>query len=117
MHPTILTLEREMLKKDLPEFKSGDSVRVHAKVVEGGKERIQVFEGLVIRRSGGGARETFTVRKISSGIGVERTFLVHSPRIDKIEVTRHGYVRRARLYYLRKKIGKAATRVREANRR
>lgn len=117
MHPTILALEREMRRENLPSFKPGDTVRVHAKVVEGGKERIQVYEGLVIKRSGGGTRETFTVRKISSGIGVERTFLVHSPRIDKIEVTRRGYVRRARLFYLRDKIGKAATRVREANRR
>ena len=117
MHPTILALENEMLRHDLPVFRPGDTVRVHAKVVEGGKERIQVFEGLVIKRSGGGARETFTVRKMSSGIGVERTFLVHSPRIDKIEVTRRGYVRRARLFYLRDKIGKAATRVREASRR
>lgn len=117
MHQTIIALEREMMRKDLPVFKPGDTVRVHAKVVEGGKERIQVFEGLVIRRSGGGSRETFTVRKLSYGVGVERTFLVHSPRIDKVEVTRHGYVRRARLYYLRDKIGKAATRVREANRR
>ena len=113
MHQIIMALEREQMRHDLPKFKSGDTVRVHAKVVEGGKERIQVFEGLVIRRSGGGTRETFTVRKISSGIGVERTFLVHSPRIDKLEVIRHGYVRRARLYYLRDKIGKAATRVRE----
>ncbi|MCL2547672.1 MAG: 50S ribosomal protein L19 [Symbiobacteriaceae bacterium] len=117
MHPTILALESEMLRRDLPVFKPGDTVRVHAKVVEGGKERVQVFEGLVIKRSGGGARETFTVRKISSGVGVERTFLVHSPRIDKVEVTRRGFVRRARLFYLRDKIGKAATRVREASRR
>ena len=117
MHQTIVQLEREMLRNDLPGFKPGDTVRVHAKVVEGGKERIQILEGLVIRRSGGGARETFTVRKISYGVGVERTYLVNSPRIDKIEVTRRGYVRRARLYYLRKKIGRAATRVREARRR
>jgi len=117
MHPMILSLEKEMQRQDLPQFKPGDTVRVHAKVVEGGKERIQVFGGLVIRRSGGGTRETFTVRKISYGVGVERTFLVHSPRLDKIEVTRRGYVRRARLYYLRDKIGKAATRVREAGRR
>jgi len=106
-----------MLKKDLPVFKPGDTVRVHVKVVEGGKERVQVYEGLVIRRSGGSTRETFTVRKISNGVGVERTFLVHSPRIDKIDITRRGYVRRARLYYLRDKIGRAATRVREAGRR
>jgi len=117
MHQLIRAIENEMLRHDLPKFSPGDTVRVHAKVVEGGKERIQVFEGLVIRRAGGGAHETFTVRKISSGVGVERTFLVHSPRIDKIEVNRRGYVRRARLYYLRDKIGKAATRVREAGRR
>ena len=117
MHPKIIALEREMLRFDLPAFKPGDTVRVHAKVVEGGKERVQVFEGLVIRRSGGGARETFTVRKISYGVGVERTFLVNSPRIDKLEITRRGYVRRARLYYLRDKVGRAATRVREAGRR
>lgn len=113
----IQLLEKEMLKKDLPVFKPGDTVRVHVKVVEGGKERVQVYEGLVIRRSGGSTRETFTVRKISNGVGVERTFLVHSPRIDKIDITRRGYVRRARLYYLRDKIGRAATRVREAGRR
>ena len=117
MHQTIIALENEQRRADLPQFKPGDTLRVHAKVVEGGKERIQVFEGLCIRRSGGGTRETFTVRKISYGVGVERTFLVHSPRIDKIDITRHGYVRRARLYYLRDKIGKAATRVREAGRR
>ncbi len=101
-------VEKDQLKADLPVFRPGDNVRVHAKVVEGNKERIQVFEGLVIARKHGGLRETFTVRKISNGVGVERTFLLHSPRIDKIEVVRRGKVRRAKLYYLRSKIGKAA---------
>ncbi len=101
-------VEKDQLKADLPVFRPGDNVRVHAKVVEGNKERIQVFEGLVIARKHGGLRETITVRKISNGVGVERTFLLHSPRIDKIEVVRRGKVRRAKLYYLRSKIGKAA---------
>lgn len=113
MHPTIVELEKEMMRTDHPEFKVGDTVRVHAKVVEGGKERIQVFEGLIIARAGEGARETFTVRKISYSIGVERTFPVHSPRVEKVEVLRRGLVRRARLYYLRRLVGKAATRVKE----
>lgn len=101
-------LEQEQLRTDLPDFLPGDGVRVHLKVVEGERERIQVFEGTVIRKNGGGARETFTVRKVSQGIGVERTLPLHSPRIDKIEVTRRGRVRRARLYYLRDRVGKAA---------
>ncbi len=105
-------LEREQLKESVPELRPGDTVRVHAKVVEGTRERIQVFEGLVIRVTGGGLRRNFTVRRVTHGVGVERTFLVHSPRIDKIEVVRHGDVRQARLYYLRGKIGKAA-RIRE----
>ena len=102
------TVEREQLKSDIPVFKPGDTVRVHVKVIEGEKERIQVFEGVVLRRSGGANRETFTVRKISYGIGVERTFPVHSPRIDKIDVMTRGVVRRAKLYYLRQLSGKAA---------
>ena len=102
------TIEREQLKSDIPVFKPGDTVRLHVKVIEGEKERIQVFEGVVLRRSGGASRETFTVRKISYGIGVERTFPVHSPRLDKIEVMTRGVVRRAKLYYLRKLSGKAA---------
>ena len=102
------TVEREQLKSDIPVFKPGDTVRVHAKVIEGEKERIQVFEGVVLRRSGGANRETFTVRKVSYGVGVERTFPVHSPRIDKIEVMTRGVVRRDKLYYLRKLSGKAA---------
>ena len=101
-------LEREQLREDIPAFRVGDTVRVHVKVVEGSRERIQVFEGLVIKRQKGGVRETFTVRRISYGVGVERTFPVHSPRVDKIEVVRRGVVRRAKLYYLRDLKGKAA---------
>lgn len=105
-------LEKEQLRDDIPEFSPGDTVKVHAKIVEGARERIQVFEGIVIARSGSGVRETFTVRRISYGTGVERTFPVHSPRIEKIQVVRRGIVRRAKLYYLRKLTGKAA-RIRE----
>jgi len=108
MTDTLLEVERPALKTDVPAFAPGDSVRVHVKVREGEKERIQVFAGVVIARRGGGARETFTVRKISSGIGVERIFPLHSPVIDKIEVERKGSVRRAKLYYLRGRKGKAA---------
>jgi len=99
-------LEKEQLRDNIPQFGPGDTVRVHAKIVEGTRERIQVFEGVVIGRQGSGVREMFTVRRISYGVGVERMFPVHSPRIDKIEVTRRGKVRRAKLYYLRDKIGK-----------
>ncbi|HSE63937.1 MAG TPA: 50S ribosomal protein L19 [Thermoanaerobaculia bacterium] len=108
MSDILLDVEKPMLRKDVPGFSPGDSVRVHVKVREGEKERIQVFAGVVIARRGGGARETFTVRKISSGIGVERIFPLHSPVIDKIEVDRKGAVRRAKLYYLRERKGKAA---------
>jgi len=108
----LLAAERSGLRADVPPFAPGDTVRVHVKVKEGEKERIQVFQGLVIARKGGGVRETFTVRKVSQGIGVERTFPVHSPKIEKIEVVMIGDVRRAKLYYLRKKVGKQA-RVRE----
>jgi len=101
-------LEQEQLRSDIPVFKSGDTVKVHVKVVEGTRERIQMFEGVVIARQGSGARETFTVRRVSYGIGVERTFPVHSPRIEKIDVVRRGIVRRAKLYYLRNLTGKAA---------
>ncbi|MBE6102612.1 MAG: 50S ribosomal protein L19 [Selenomonas sp.] len=104
----IETLEKEQLRSDIPAFGPGDTLRVHAKIVEGNRERIQVFEGVVIGRQGTGVRETFTVRRISYGIGVERMFPVHSPRIAKIEVVRHGIVRRAKLYYLRNLTGKAA---------
>lgn len=104
----IRSIESEQFK-DVPEFRAGDTVRVHAKVVEGSRERIQIFEGVVIRRRGGGINENFTVRRMAAhGIGVERTFLIHSPRIDKIEVTRYGKVRRANLYYLRGLTGRAA---------
>ena len=101
-------LEKEQQKESVPELRPGDTVRVHAKVVEGTRERIQVFEGLVIRVTGGGLRQNFTVRRVTHGVGVERTFLVHSPRVDRVEVLRHGQVRQARLYYLRGKVGKDA---------
>ena len=96
------------LRSDIPEFRAGDTVRVHAKVVEGTRERIQMFEGVVIARKGSGISETYTVRKISNGVGVERIFPIHTPRVEKIEVIRHGRVRRAKLYYLRALQGKAA---------
>jgi len=111
----IKAIEQDQFKENIPDFSPGDTVKVHVKVVEGTRERIQVFEGVVIRRRGGGLGETFTVRRVSYGVGVERTFPLHSPRIDKIEVTRHGRVRRARLYYLRKLRGKAA-RIKEIRR-
>ena len=101
-------VEQEIQRRDLPPFRVGDQVRVHVKVKEGEKERIQVFEGLVIRRRGAGASETFTVRKISSGVGVERIFPLHAPTVSGVEVVRHGRVRRAKLYYLRGRRGKAA---------
>ena len=104
----IRILEQEQLRADIPAFRPGDTVRVQVKVVEGTRERLQAFEGLVIARSGGSSRETFTVRRISYGVGVERTFPVHSPRVEKNEVVRRGVVRRAKLYYLRKLTGKAA---------
>ncbi|WP_367881763.1 50S ribosomal protein L19 [Dialister invisus] len=104
----IETLENEQLRNDIPAFRPGDTVRVHVKVVEGKTERIQVFEGIVIARRNHGVRETFTVRRISYGVGVERTFLIHSPRLAKIEVKRHGIARRAKLFYLRGLSGKAA---------
>ena len=107
-------IEAEQLRKAVPAFKPGDTVRVHVRVVEGDKERIQVFEGTVIARSGGGNRETFTVRKTSYGVGVERTFPVHSPRLDRIEITARGAVRRAKLYYLRERSGRAARVTEEA---
>ena len=103
----IETLEKEQLRNDIPEFRPGDTVRVHVKVVEGKNERIQMYEGVVIARKNAGLRETFTVRRISYGVGVERTFLVHSPRLEKIEVRRRGIVRRAKLFYLRGQIGRA----------
>jgi large subunit ribosomal protein L19 len=108
-------LEKEQLKKKTPTLRAGDTVRVHAKVVEGTRERIQVFEGTVIRVTGGGLRRNFTVRRVTHGVGVERTFMIHSPRIDKIDVLRHGDVRQGRLYYLRGKVGREA-RIRERRR-
>ena len=107
----IEVLEQEQLRSDIPDFRAGDTVKVYVKVV-GSRERVQMFEGVVIARSGGGVRETFTVRRVSYGVGVERTFPLHSPRIEKIEVARRGVVRRAKLYYLRNLTGKAA-RIRE----
>src|SRR5689334_5411268 len=105
---TLDVLDSQSLRDDVPDFRAGDTLKVHVKVVEGNRSRIQVFQGVVIRRSGGGVRETFTVRKISFGVGVERTFPVHSPVLDKIEVLTRGDVRRAKLYYLRSLRGKAA---------
>ena len=105
-------LEEEQLRSDVPELRPGDTVRVHAKVVEGTRERVQVFEGVVIGLKGGGVRESVIVRRTAHGVGVERTFLIHSPRLAKIEVVRHGVVHRAKLYYLRGKVGKQA-RIRE----
>ena len=107
MQPTDL-VDRTMLRDDVPEFAPGDNLKVHVRVVEGTRERVQVFQGHVIRRQGSGARETFTVRKVSFGVGVERTFPVHSPVLQKIEVVTRGDVRRAKLYYLRELRGKAA---------
>ena len=114
MSNVIDAIEREQLR-EIPDFRPGDTVQVHVKVVEGSRERIQVFEGVVIKIKGGGIRETFTVRRVAYGVGVERTFPLHSPRIDKIVVKRHGKVRRAKLYYLRKLTGKAA-RIKEIRR-
>ena len=105
---TLDSIDAASLRSDVPEFRPGDSVKVHVRVREGNRERIQVFQGVVIRRQGGGVRETFTVRKVSFGVGVERTFPVHSPIIARIEVMSRGDVRRAKLYYLRDRIGKAA---------
>lgn len=108
MNELIRQLESEQLRSDIPEFRVGDTVRVFVKVVEGNRERLQAFEGAVIAKRNGSIRETFTVRRVSYGIGVERTFPLHSPRLAKIEVVRHGKVRRAKLYYLRNLSGKAA---------
>ena len=116
MSKVIETLERAQLRDDIPQFKAGDTVRVHFRVIEGQRQRIQVFEGIVLKRQGPGMRETFTVRKQSFGVGVERTFPLHSPKIDKIEVGAIGDVNRAKLYYLRGKVGKKA-RVREKQQR
>jgi len=108
MHTAIAELEQAQIRSDIPAFRPGDTLKVHVRVTEGNRSRIQVFQGVVIRRQGGGVRETFTVRKISYGVGVERTFPVHTPAIDAIEVVTRGDVRRAKLYYLRSLRGKAA---------
>ena len=112
MHSAIAELEQAQIRSDIPAFRPGDTLKVHVRVTEGNRSRIQIFQGIVIRRQGGGARETFTVRKISYGVGVERTFPVHTPAIEQIEVVTRGDVRRAKLYYLRSLRGKAA-RIRE----
>lgn len=104
----ITAIEQEYVKNDVPEIRVGDTVKVHIKIKEGSRERIQVFEGYVLKKQNGGINETFTVRRIASGVGVEKTFPVHSPKIEKIEVVRHGYVRRAKLNYMRERTGKAA---------
>ncbi len=108
MHAVVREVEKTVLKEDIPAFNVGDAVRVEIEITEGKRKRAQPFEGIVIARKGSGARETFTLRRIASGVGVERTFLLHSPRLAKIEVVRRGRVRRAKLYYLRRKVGKKA---------
>ncbi|WP_139904545.1 50S ribosomal protein L19 [Clostridium thermarum] len=108
MNELIRSIEAEQLRKDLPDFNVGDTVKVHVKVKEGNRERIQVFEGTVLKRQNGGLRETFTVRRVAYGVGTERTFPVHAPVIEKIEVVRKGKVRRAKLFYLRNRVGKSA---------
>lgn len=115
MSNIIQELEQQQYRKDIPDFRPGDTVRAHVRVVEGSRERTQVFEGVVIMRRGSGLRESFTLRRISYGVGVERTFPVHAPKVEKIEVIRHGRVRRAKLYYLRQRTGKAA-RIKEVRR-
>ncbi|WP_390404647.1 50S ribosomal protein L19 [Lacticaseibacillus jixiensis] len=114
-NPLIEAITKSQLRDDIPDFRPGDTVRVYAKIVEGERERIQLFEGVVIKRHGTGISATYTVRKISSGVGVERTFPLNTPRVEKIEVVRHGQVRRAKLYYLRALRGKAA-RIKEKRR-
>ena len=104
----IRAIEQQQIKQDIPEFHVGDNVKVHYRITEGNRERIQVFEGVVLKRQGGGSKETFTVRKSSNGVGVEKTWPVHSPNVEKVEVIRRGKVRRAKLNYLRDRVGKAA---------
>ena len=116
MSEIIRSIERQQLRTDLPDFRVGDTVRVFVKVVEGSRERLQAFEGVVIAKRNGSSRETFTVRRVSYGIGVDRTFPIHSPRVDSIKIIRRGHVRRAKLYYLRGLQGKAA-KIKEADRR
>jgi large subunit ribosomal protein L19 len=109
MDDALTQLAQEQMKPDLPAIRPGDTVRVSVRVIEGGRERLQNFEGTVLRVRGGGLDQQVTVRRIASGVGVERTFMLHSPRVEKIEVTRHGHARRAALYFLRERVGKAAT--------
>ncbi|NLM04387.1 MAG: 50S ribosomal protein L19 [Clostridiales bacterium] len=116
MMDLIRAIEQEQLKENVTDFNTGDTVKVHVRIKEGNRERIQVFEGIVIKKQGGGIGETFTVRRISYGVGVERTFPLHSPKIEKIEVMRRGKVRRAKLFYLRDRIGKAAFKIKEKKR-
>ncbi|MCL2463438.1 MAG: 50S ribosomal protein L19 [Defluviitaleaceae bacterium] len=113
MNDIIREIEKEQMKTNITPFKIGDTIKVYAKIIEGAKERIQVFEGTVMKKQNGGVRETFTVRRVSYGVGVEKTWPLHSPRIDKIEVVRRGVVRRAKLFYLRERVGKAS-KVKEA---
>ena len=108
MNDIIKAIENEQLKSDITDFNVGDTVKVYAKVIEGSRERIQVYEGTVLKRQNGGARETFTVRKLSNGVGVEKTWPLHSPNVEKVEIVRYGKVRRAKLYYLRDRVGKKA---------
>ena len=108
MNKIVEMIEKEYMKQEVPQFEVGDTVKVYVKVVEGTRERLQAFEGIVIAKKNGGVRESFTVRRVSFGLGIERTFQLHSPRVDKIELVRHGKVRRAKLYYLRDLSGKAA---------
>ena len=115
MNKLIQDITKEQLRSDIPVFRSGDTIRVHAKVVEGSRERVQLFEGVVIKRHGSGISATYTVRKVSNGVGVERTFPLNTPRVEQIEVIRHGRVRRSKLYYLRARTGKAA-RIKERRR-
>ncbi|MBI4023945.1 MAG: 50S ribosomal protein L19 [Verrucomicrobia bacterium] len=116
MNPIVSKISKEQMKREAAPFRVGDSVKVHTKVIEGEKERIQIFSGVVIARKGSGVQECFTVRRISYGEGVERVFPLHSPRIDKIEVEHRGKVRRAKLYYLRKRLGKGAVKIKESAR-
>ncbi|SCY84665.1 50S ribosomal protein L19 [Alkaliphilus peptidifermentans] len=109
----IKSIVNDQLKKDMVDFNTGDTVKVHVRIKEGNRERVQIFEGIVIKRQGGGISETFTVRRISYGVGVERTFPVHSPKIEKIDVVSRGKVRRAKLFYLRDRVGKAAFKIKE----
>ncbi len=113
MKPIIHEIEKSKMKKKIPEFRVGDTVRVFSRIVEGGKERLTPFEGIVIKRQGGGIRENFTVRRIVQDVGVEKTFPLHSPKVENIKVIKSGKVRRAKLYYLRKRIGAAATKIEE----